>query len=140
MAAVALTAVQAAALWSWLRWDVRPPGESAAALLLEARRVETDLRAGRLLDWLEARPGGGTSLQPPLVPALLSVGLSLGRSLGTDPADAAVWVVGLLSIVFLSMGAYRFATGYTPCGRHSNTATISAMLENSATLGARKPV
>lgn len=109
LAAVALTAVQAAALWSWLRWDVRPPGESAAALLLEARRVETDLRAGRLLDWLEARPGGGTSQQPPLVPALLSVGLSLGRSLGTDPADAAVWVVGFLSIVFLSMGAYRFA-------------------------------
>ena len=35
---------------------------------------------------------------------------------------------------------HRLVTGYSPCGRHSRMATISAMLENSATLGARKPV
>ena len=34
----------------------------------------------------------------------------------------------------------RFATGYTPWGRHSRIAAISAMFENNATLGARKPV
>ena len=31
-------------------------------------------------------------------------------------------------------------TGYRPCGRHSKMATISPMFENSATLGARKPM
>ena len=35
---------------------------------------------------------------------------------------------------------YLLVTGYTPCGRHSRMATISAMLEKSATLGTRKPV
>lgn len=109
LAAVLLAGIQAAVLWSWLRWDTRLPEESAAGLLLEARRVETDLRAGRLFDWLEARPGGASWLSPPLVPALLSVGFSLGRWLGVDAADAAVFVVGFLSIVFLSVGAYRFA-------------------------------
>ncbi|MCW5261315.1 hypothetical protein D5043_20625 [Verminephrobacter eiseniae] len=34
----------------------------------------------------------------------------------------------------------RLTTGYRPCGRHSRMAAISAMLENSATFGARKPV
>ena len=33
-----------------------------------------------------------------------------------------------------------FVTGYKPCGRHNRMATISPMLENSATFGARKPV
>ena len=37
-------------------------------------------------------------------------------------------------------GFHRLVTGYTPCGRHSKMATINAMFENSATLGARKPV
>ena len=35
---------------------------------------------------------------------------------------------------------HRLVTGYSPRGRHSSTATISAMFENSATLGATKPV
>ena len=34
---------------------------------------------------------------------------------------------------------HRLVTGYKPCGRHSSTATIKPMLENRATLGARKP-
>jgi len=33
---------------------------------------------------------------------------------------------------------HRFATGYSPCGRHSSTSTISPMLENITTGGARK--
>ena len=37
-------------------------------------------------------------------------------------------------------GFHRLVTGYTPCGRHSKMATINAMFENSATLGARNPV
>ena len=39
-----------------------------------------------------------------------------------------------------SGGSHLFVTGYKPCGRHSRINTISPMLENSATLGARKPV
>ncbi len=35
---------------------------------------------------------------------------------------------------------HRDVTGYSPRGRHNNTATISAMFENSATFGARNPV
>jgi len=40
-----------------------------------------------------------------------------------------------------SLGVLHLSvTGYTPCGRHNRMATISAMLENKATLGTRKPV
>ena len=34
----------------------------------------------------------------------------------------------------------RLATGYTPCGRHNKIAAMSAMLENKANLGNKKPV
>ena len=54
-----------------------------------------------------------------------------------EPAAARA-VVGQESVQH--RGAQRLVTGYRPWGRHSRMATISAMLENSATLGARKPV